>query len=155
MCLSYSVSCCSLEPIPFSAGPQPACERVSFSHSTHAIPGFPGLFPVNPPFCSFQLKKLGVMPPEQPLPVKCNRIYQIMWANNGDSISRQYAGTAALKVGARQERWAGLSGTRVRLWAPSGSVQDRMPCRSSSYLRGPDRSWQVWLRRKSPVQVPG
>lgn len=38
------------------------------------------------------------MPPEQPLPVKCNRIYQIMWANNGDAISRQYAGTAALKV---------------------------------------------------------
>lgn len=46
----------------------------------------------------FQLKKLGVMPPEQPLPVKCNRIYQIIWANNGDAISRQYAGTAALKV---------------------------------------------------------
>lgn len=45
-----------------------------------------------------QLKKLGVMPPEQPLPVKCYRIYQIMWANNGDTISRQYAGTAALKV---------------------------------------------------------
>ncbi|KAM6391137.1 phosphatidylinositide phosphatase SAC2 isoform 2-T2 [Pluvialis apricaria] len=37
------------------------------------------------------------MPPEQPLPVKCNRIYQIIWANNGDAISRQYAGTAALK----------------------------------------------------------
>lgn len=45
-----------------------------------------------------QLKKLGVMPPEQPLPPKCYRIYQIMWANNGDTISRQYAGTAALKV---------------------------------------------------------
>ncbi|OCT71319.1 phosphatidylinositide phosphatase SAC2 [Xenopus laevis] len=44
-----------------------------------------------------QLKKLGVMPPEQPLPMKCYRLYQIMWANNGDSISRQYAGTAALK----------------------------------------------------------
>ncbi|XP_077585048.1 phosphatidylinositide phosphatase SAC2 isoform X2 [Stigmatopora nigra] len=44
-----------------------------------------------------QLKKLGVMPPEQPLPHKCYRIYQIMWANNGDTISRQYAGTAALK----------------------------------------------------------
>ncbi|XP_078500050.1 phosphatidylinositide phosphatase SAC2 isoform X1 [Lissotriton helveticus] len=44
-----------------------------------------------------QLKKLGVMPPEQPLPLKCYRIYQIMWANNGDAISRQYAGTAALK----------------------------------------------------------
>ncbi|XP_010143261.1 PREDICTED: phosphatidylinositide phosphatase SAC2 [Buceros rhinoceros silvestris] len=44
-----------------------------------------------------QLKKLGVMPPEQPLPGKCNRIYQIIWANNGDAISRQYAGTAALK----------------------------------------------------------
>ncbi|KAK2824024.1 hypothetical protein Q5P01_021199 [Channa striata] len=44
-----------------------------------------------------QLKKLGVMPPEQPLPPKCYRIYQIMWANNGDTISKQYAGTAALK----------------------------------------------------------
>uniref|UniRef100_A0A8C6SCW5 Inositol polyphosphate-5-phosphatase F n=1 Tax=Neogobius melanostomus TaxID=47308 RepID=A0A8C6SCW5_9GOBI len=44
-----------------------------------------------------QLKKLGVMPPEQLLPAKCYRIYQIMWANNGDTISRQYAGTAALK----------------------------------------------------------
>lgn len=49
-------------------------------------------------YVKFQLKKLGVMPPEQPLPVKCNRIYQIIWANNGDAISRQYAGTAALKV---------------------------------------------------------
>ncbi|KFV62860.1 Phosphatidylinositide phosphatase SAC2, partial [Dryobates pubescens] len=47
--------------------------------------------------CIADLKKLGVMPPEQPLPVKCNRIYQIIWANNGDAISRQYAGTAALK----------------------------------------------------------
>ena len=45
-----------------------------------------------------QLKKLGVMPPEQPLPPKCYTIYQVMWANNGDTISRQYAGTAALKV---------------------------------------------------------
>lgn len=44
-----------------------------------------------------QLKKLGVMPPEQPLPPRCYRIYQVMWANNGDTISRQYAGTAALK----------------------------------------------------------
>ncbi|XP_028983636.1 phosphatidylinositide phosphatase SAC2 isoform X2 [Betta splendens] len=44
-----------------------------------------------------QLKKLGVMPPEQPLPPKCYKIYQIMWANNGDTISKQYAGTAALK----------------------------------------------------------
>ncbi|XP_072565473.1 phosphatidylinositide phosphatase SAC2 isoform X2 [Paramormyrops kingsleyae] len=44
-----------------------------------------------------QLKKLGVMPPEQPLPLRCYRIYQMMWANNGDTISRQYAGTAALK----------------------------------------------------------
>lgn len=53
-------------------------------------------------YVKFQLKKLGVMPPEQPLPVKCNRIYQIMWANNGDAISRQYAGTAALKVRGRE-----------------------------------------------------
>lgn len=49
-------------------------------------------------FSFLQLKKLGVMPPEQPMPLKCYRIYQIMWANNGDTISKQYAGTAALKV---------------------------------------------------------
>lgn len=53
---------------------------------------------INNKCIKFQLKKLGVMPPEQALPVKCNRIYQIIWANNGDAISRQYAGTAALKV---------------------------------------------------------
>ena len=31
------------------------------------------------------------------MPPNCRRIFQIMWANNGDSISRQYAGTNALK----------------------------------------------------------
>uniref|UniRef100_S4RPY9 Inositol polyphosphate-5-phosphatase F n=1 Tax=Petromyzon marinus TaxID=7757 RepID=S4RPY9_PETMA len=44
-----------------------------------------------------QLKKLGAMPPEHQLPIKCRRIYQVMWANHGDTVSRQYAGTAALK----------------------------------------------------------
>ncbi|UYV81438.1 INPP5F [Cordylochernes scorpioides] len=46
-----------------------------------------------------QFIKLGLLPPEGDLPVTCRRIFQILWANNGDIISRQYAGTAALKVG--------------------------------------------------------
>uniref|UniRef100_UPI00358E7CFE phosphatidylinositide phosphatase SAC2 isoform X1 n=1 Tax=Myxine glutinosa TaxID=7769 RepID=UPI00358E7CFE len=44
-----------------------------------------------------QLQKLGAIPPDHVLPTKCRRTYQVMWANNGDTISRQYAGTAALK----------------------------------------------------------
>lgn len=36
--------------------------------------------------------------PESSLPSDIRDIYQDMWANNGDAISRQYAGTAAMKV---------------------------------------------------------
>ncbi|XP_064095163.1 phosphatidylinositol-3-phosphatase SAC1-like [Macrobrachium nipponense] len=46
-----------------------------------------------------QFVKLGMIPPEHPLPPACRSILQIMWANNGDTISKQYAGTSALKVG--------------------------------------------------------
>lgn len=45
-----------------------------------------------------QLRKLGILPPDENLPSSCKRIFQVLWANNGDAISRQYAGTAALKV---------------------------------------------------------
>ena len=44
-----------------------------------------------------QLRKLGLLLPEQRLVPNIRSIYQDMWANNGDIISRQYAGTAALK----------------------------------------------------------
>ena len=36
--------------------------------------------------------------PEIDLPGDIRDVYQDMWANNGDAISRQYAGTAAMKV---------------------------------------------------------
>ncbi|XP_076043894.1 phosphatidylinositide phosphatase spermathreecae isoform X2 [Oratosquilla oratoria] len=44
-----------------------------------------------------QFVKLGMLPPESPLPPICRSVLQIMWANNGDIISKQYAGTSALK----------------------------------------------------------
>lgn len=44
-----------------------------------------------------QLRKLGILPPDENLPSSCKKIFQVLWANNGDAISRQYAGTAALK----------------------------------------------------------
>lgn len=47
---------------------------------------------------SFKCRKLGLLPPEENLPHSCKRTFQQLWANNGDTISRQYAGTAALKV---------------------------------------------------------
>ncbi|XP_062913399.1 phosphatidylinositide phosphatase SAC2-like [Mobula hypostoma] len=44
-----------------------------------------------------QLKVLKILPQQRSLPSSIQRIFQIMWANNGDAISRQYAGTAAMK----------------------------------------------------------
>nr|XP_014346507.1 PREDICTED: phosphatidylinositide phosphatase SAC2-like isoform X2 [Latimeria chalumnae] len=44
-----------------------------------------------------QLRALGVLPPKTTLPLSSQRVYQLMWANNGDAISRQYTGTVALK----------------------------------------------------------
>ena len=44
-----------------------------------------------------QLTKLGVVQPEHGLSQSCKISFQSLWANNGDLISRQYAGTNALK----------------------------------------------------------
>lgn len=44
-----------------------------------------------------QLVKLGLAPPYSQLPGELKTIFMLLWANNGDIISRQYAGTNALK----------------------------------------------------------
>jgi hypothetical protein len=46
----------------------------------------------------FQCRKLGLLAPDENLPENCRKIFQQLWANTGDAISKQYAGTAALKV---------------------------------------------------------
>ncbi|XP_047500088.1 phosphatidylinositide phosphatase SAC2-like isoform X3 [Penaeus chinensis] len=58
-----------------------------------------------------QFVKLGMIPPEHPLPTACRSTLQIMWANNGDTISKQYAGTSALKgdfTRTGERRFAGM-----------------------------------------------
>lgn len=45
-----------------------------------------------------QLQKLGVISFEEKLSGPTLLSYQELWGNNGDIISRQYAGTAAMKV---------------------------------------------------------
>ena len=45
-----------------------------------------------------QLQKLGIIPFDEHLSGPMLTTYKIMWANNGDCISRQYTGTAAMKV---------------------------------------------------------
>ena len=45
-----------------------------------------------------QCRKLGLLPPDESFPEQCRKTFQSLWANNGDAISRQYAGTVALKV---------------------------------------------------------
>ena len=46
--------------------------------------------------------KLGVLQPDQDGEMVMNKAFEemfnSMWADNGDAISKQYAGTAALKV---------------------------------------------------------
>ncbi|XP_055384733.1 phosphatidylinositide phosphatase SAC2 [Condylostylus longicornis] len=44
-----------------------------------------------------QLVKLGLAPPYTPIPEQLKNPFMVLWANNGDVISRQYAGTNALK----------------------------------------------------------
>ncbi|XP_037027725.1 phosphatidylinositide phosphatase SAC2 isoform X2 [Bradysia coprophila] len=44
-----------------------------------------------------QLVKLGLAPPYTPIPEQLKTPFMVLWANNGDVISRQYAGTNALK----------------------------------------------------------
>jgi hypothetical protein len=45
-----------------------------------------------------QLSKLGILPPEGTFWPALKTAFNTMWANNGDVLSRQYAGTNALKV---------------------------------------------------------
>ncbi|XP_011165329.1 phosphatidylinositide phosphatase SAC2 isoform X2 [Solenopsis invicta] len=44
-----------------------------------------------------QFSKLGLIPPDGILPINIRQTFQSLWANNGDIISKQYAGTNALK----------------------------------------------------------
>ncbi|XP_071556223.1 phosphatidylinositide phosphatase SAC2 isoform X2 [Temnothorax nylanderi] len=44
-----------------------------------------------------QFSKLGLIPPDGILPANIIQTFQSLWANNGDIISKQYAGTNALK----------------------------------------------------------
>ena len=42
-----------------------------------------------------QMNKLALLAPDEPFNIR--KAFQHIWANNGDCISRQYAGTSALK----------------------------------------------------------
>ena len=44
-----------------------------------------------------QLARLGLIVPPIDLPAELKRKFQLVWANNGDAVSQQYAGTSALK----------------------------------------------------------
>ena len=57
------------------------------------------------------LMKLGLLMPDQSLPPSCLQSYRRLWANNGDAISRQYAGTAALKGDLTRTGHRNLKGT--------------------------------------------
>ena len=43
------------------------------------------------------MRKLGLLTPDEQLPEGGRQLFNQLWANNGDAISRQYAGTAAMK----------------------------------------------------------
>ena len=62
-------------------------------------------------FFELSLMKLGLLMPDQVLPHSCIQAYRILWANNGDAISRQYAGTAAMKGDLTRTGHRNLKGT--------------------------------------------
>ncbi|MFH4975324.1 hypothetical protein AB6A40_002033 [Gnathostoma spinigerum] len=47
--------------------------------------------------CNIQAQKLGIIDPQSCSPEQLVQSLQILWADNGDAISRQYSGTNALK----------------------------------------------------------
>ncbi|VIO96841.1 Uncharacterized protein BM_BM6251 [Brugia malayi] len=52
---------------------------------------------VSQALCLVQAQKLGIVGPQTNAPLELIQALQTMWADNGDAISRQYAGTDALK----------------------------------------------------------
>ncbi|VDH96929.1 Hypothetical predicted protein [Mytilus galloprovincialis] len=80
-----------------------------------------------------QCRKLGLLPPEENLPHSCKRTFQQLWANNGDTISRQYAGTAALKG----------DYTRTGERKLSGMMKDGVNSANRYYLRFKDNYRQA------------
>ncbi|XP_063433783.1 phosphatidylinositide phosphatase SAC2-like [Mytilus trossulus] len=80
-----------------------------------------------------QCRKLGLLPPEENLPHSCKRTFQQLWANNGDTISRQYAGTAALKG----------DYTRTGERKLSGMMKDGVNSANRYYLRFKDNFRQA------------
>jgi len=44
-----------------------------------------------------QLARLGFLVPPAELPLEFKKLFLLLWANNGDAVSQQYAGTDALK----------------------------------------------------------
>ncbi|VDN81752.1 unnamed protein product [Brugia pahangi] len=52
---------------------------------------------VSQALCLVQAQKLGIVGPQTDAPLELIQALQTMWADNGDAISRQYAGTDALK----------------------------------------------------------
>ncbi|CAG9807450.1 unnamed protein product [Chironomus riparius] len=72
-----------------------------------------------------QLVKLGLAPPYSQLPIELKTIFMTLYANNGDTISRQYAGTNALKG----------DYTRTGERKISGLVKDGMNSANRYYLQ--------------------
>ncbi|OWF42909.1 Phosphatidylinositide phosphatase SAC2 [Mizuhopecten yessoensis] len=92
-----------------------------------------------------QCRKLGILAPEENLPQSCKLKFQQLWANNGDVISRQYAGTAALK--------GDFTRTGERKF--SGMMKDGMNSANRYYLRFKDsyRQASIDLTLGRPVTM--
>lgn len=73
-----------------------------------SLPPNPLLALLSSPFP--QLLKLGLVNPECSLDGEAATLYNQIWANNGDAISMQYAGTAAMKVSPQGGVGRGVNG---------------------------------------------
>ena len=82
-----------------------------------------------------QLQPLGMLVPPDELPAEFKKKIWSMWANNGDAISEQYAGTSALKG----------DYTRTGERNLSGILKDGMNSANRYYLRFRDAFRQMAL----------
>nr|XP_018902159.1 PREDICTED: phosphatidylinositide phosphatase SAC2 isoform X3 [Bemisia tabaci] len=94
-----------------------------------------------------QLTKLGLVSPEGTFPDNLKTIFQLIWANNGDHISKQYAGTNALKG----------DYTRTGERKFSGLMKDGMNSANRYYLSRFKDTWRqatIDIMLGNPVEEP-
>lgn len=89
------------------------------------------------------MARLGLIIPPAELPIEFKKKFLSLWANNGDAISQQYAGTDALKG----------DYTRTGERNLTGMMKDGMKSANRFYLRFKDNNRQMALEVLQGIKI--